>query len=58
VHNHGGRWDPTIAAGASAGQFQLTKVDFKMAGPWRLRFEVKANASAAATRAAFQICVE
>ena len=58
VHKHGGRWDPTIAPGAEPGQFELTRVDFKMPGPWRLRFAVKASATSAAARANFPICVE
>ena len=58
VHKHGGRWEPTIAKGAAPGQFELTRIDFKMPGPWRLRFGVKPSADAAEARASFQICVE
>ena len=58
VHKHGGRWQPTIVPGDAPGRFQLTRVDFKMPGPWRLRFAVKPSASGTAVRANFPICVE
>lgn len=58
VHNHGGRWEPEVEERSEPGQFELTKLDFKMPGPWRLRFGVKASDDAEVARTTFQICVE
>ena len=58
VHKHGGRWEPTISPGTAAGRFALTRVDFKMPGPWRLRFAVRPSAGGTAVRTNFPICVE
>ena len=58
VHNHGGRWTPDVERLAEPGRFALKRLDFKMAGPWRVRFGVKASAAATAVRTSLPICVE
>jgi hypothetical protein len=58
VHNHGGRWAPDVAPAGEPGRIALSRLDFKMAGPWRVRFGVRASASAAVLRTSLPICVE
>jgi hypothetical protein len=58
VHKHGGRWEPDVERLAEPGRFAFKHLDFKMAGPWRVRFGVKATAAATAARTSLPICVE
>lgn len=58
VHGHAGRWAPDIVPQGQPGRIALQRLDFKMAGPWRVRFGVKASASAAVVRTSLPICVE
>lgn len=58
VHNHRGRWTPDIAPTGQPGRVALQRLDFKMAGPWRVRFGVKAGAGAAVVPTSLPICVE
>jgi hypothetical protein len=58
VHDHGGRWPPDIVPAGQPGRIELQRLDFKMAGPWRVRFGVKASAGGAVVRTSLPICVE
>jgi hypothetical protein len=58
VHNHGGRWEPTIEPLAAAGQFVLRGLDFKMRGPWLVRITLQPAPGARPLAARFAICVE
>jgi hypothetical protein len=56
LHGHDGRVEPGVKALATAGQFQVDRLNFSMRGPWEVRLWLD-SASVAEDRLVFQVCV-
>lgn len=57
VHNHDGRYPPTITALDDPGTFQLDNINLHMGGPWEVRFTVDSE-SAGSDYIVFNVCVD
>lgn len=57
VHNHDGRYPPTMTALDDPGTFEFESINMHMGGPWEMRFTVESE-SAGDDYIVFHVCVE